>query len=333
VSAPHFCVRIQLRAVDLTSPACDGAGVVGSRAFAARLGGLVRTLRSFASFAVSKRAPSQYVDGAFASVSPSVSPSVSIHFTDEGPRDGEPVVLIHGFAVNANLNWRLPGVTAALARDFRVISMDLRGHGRSGKPHDDSRYGPHMADDVIRLLDHLNIERAHVIGYSLGGFVALKLAASASASERLRSASVLGAGWEPPDNSEFLEALPRLADQLEAGRGVGPLMGNLGAGRSKPGLLHQVWVKLMTRYFNDQRALIGVIRSAPELAVTGAELEAIRIPVCSIVGSADPLLVAVDAMRGRVLDHTITVVNGADHLGAPMRAEFHQGLRQFLLGH
>ncbi len=272
-------------------------------------------MRSLAALSLAPRARSRYVGG------------VPIHYTDEG--DGEPVVLVHGFAVNANLNWRLPGITRGLARDFRVISMDLRGHGRSGKPHDDALYGPHMVRDVIRLLDHLGIDRAHVAGYSLGGFVALKLAVIAP--ERLISVAVLGAGWEPPDNSEFLGALPRLAEQLEAGRGVGPLMGNLGAARKKPGLAHQLWVKLMTRYFNDQRALIGVIRSAPDLAVTEAELGAIRIPVCSIVGDRDPLLVAVDAMRGRVHDHAVTVVAGADHLAAPMRLELQDALRDFLL--
>ena len=282
----------------------------GSRDAGERLRSVARTLRIFASFAVARRAESRYIAG------------VPIHYTDEG--EGEAVVLIHGFAVNANLNWRLPGVTSALARDFRVISMDLRGHGRSAKPHDDTLYGPAMVGDVIRLLDHLGIEQAHVVGYSLGGFVALKLASLAP--ERLLSVAVLGAGWEPPGNSELL-------DQLSAGRGVGPLIGNLGAQRQKPSLAHQLWVKLMTRYFNDQRALIGVIRSAPELALTEDELSAIRIPVCSIVGSRDPLLVAVEAMRGRVHDHTVTVVSGADHLAAPMRAELHGSLHDFLSSH
>jgi pimeloyl-ACP methyl ester carboxylesterase len=95
------------------------------------------------------------------------SGGVRLHFTDEG--SGPPVVLLHGFAVNADLNWRLPGVTQALTPEFRVISLDLRGHGLSGKPHEPEQYGRLMADDVIALLDHLGIEKAHVVGYSLGG--------------------------------------------------------------------------------------------------------------------------------------------------------------------
>jgi pimeloyl-ACP methyl ester carboxylesterase len=83
---------------------------------------------------------------------------VRLHFTDEGA--GTPVVLLHGFAVNADLNWRLPGVTQALSRNHRVIALDLRGHGLSDKPHDPERYGFAMAQDVIELLDHLGIAEA-----------------------------------------------------------------------------------------------------------------------------------------------------------------------------
>jgi len=255
------------------------------------------------------------------------SSGVPIHYTDEG--HGPPVVLIHGFAVNERLNWRLPGVTPMLSRELRVISVDLRGHGRSGKPHTTERYGLSMVEDIPRLLDHLNLERAHVVGYSLGGFIALKLATMFP--ERLLSVAVLGAGWEPPTNRAFLDALPKLADDLEAGKGIGPLMGSLGDERRKPGLAHWLWVKLITRYFNDARALIAVIRSAPELAVSEAELRDIDVAVCSIVGSRDPLTASVDAMRGKVADHTVHVVEGADHIATPMRPEFHRELRSFLL--
>jgi len=239
------------------------------------------------------------------------------------------VVLVHGFAVNERLNWRLPGVTRMLARDLRVISIDVRGHGRSGKPHRVAGYGPELVEDMTRLLDHLGLERAHVAGYSLGGFIALKLATVRP--ERMLSVAVLGAGWEPPDNRAFLDALPKLADDLEAGRGIGPLMGNLGAERNKPGLMHQLWVKLLTRYFNDAKALVALIRSTPQLAVDEAELRSLELPVCSIVGSRDPLAVSVDAMRGKISDHTVCVVDGADHIATPMRPEFQDALRGFLL--
>lgn len=255
-----------------------------------------------------------------------MSAGVPIHYTDVGR--GAPVVLVHGFAVSGELNWRLPGVTRALARDFRVISVDLRGHGRSGKPHSPGDYGANLTLDLLRLLDHLELGRAHLVGYSLGGFIVLKLAVMAP--ERLLSASILGAGWEPPGNSALMAALPRLADSLEAGRGVGPISGNLGEGRLQPGVGHRLWVKLMTRYFNDQRALIGIIRSVPELVVSEEALRDLTVPLCSIVGSRDPLIESARALAAVVGDHASTVIPDADHIQAPGRPELHAALREFL---
>ena len=86
------------------------------------------------------------------------------------------MVLIHGLYSSADINWRLPGTIKTLAQSHQVISMDLRGHGHSAKPKEESAYGIEMARDVVRLLDHLKIKKAHIVGYSLGGMIAMKLA-------------------------------------------------------------------------------------------------------------------------------------------------------------
>ena len=86
---------------------------------------------------------------------------VKIHFTVEG--EGEPVVLVHGLGANADFNWRSPGITAALAKKFRVIAIDVRGHGQSGKPHERKAYGVEMVKDVVRVLDELEIDKAHIV--------------------------------------------------------------------------------------------------------------------------------------------------------------------------
>lgn len=257
------------------------------------------------------------------------SGGVRIHYTDEGR--GEPVILLHGFAVNADLNFRRPGITKALAKEFRVIAMDLRGHGLSGKPHEPGEYGEEMANDVVRLMDHLKLEKAHVAGYSLGGFITLKLAAAHP--ERLLTASSLGAGWERPDSSEFIEALSRLEETLESGSGISPVAGELGGERKQPGAMHTFWVRLMTGYFSDAEALVALLKGIPELALTEEEVRSIPIPVCSIVGSEDPLRVGADAMVGVVPDHTLIVVDGADHIITPMRGELREGLLDFLREH
>jgi pimeloyl-ACP methyl ester carboxylesterase len=257
------------------------------------------------------------------------SEGVRIHFTDEG--SGTPVVLLHGFAVNADLNWRLPGLTEALAREFRVISMDLRGHGLSGKPHDPEHYGDAMAEDVIALLDHLGIEKVHLAGYSLGGIITLKLATTHP--DRLLSASPLGAGWENPEDSTFLVALAGIAEALESGRGVPPLSASLGGEREPPGFLHTIWVRVMTGCLNDGRALAAMVRGIRGLTVEREAVGRISVPVCSIVGTLDPMKAGVDAMVGVVPDHTVVFLEGADHLQAPRSAELAKALREFLRTH
>ncbi|MBN1342399.1 MAG: alpha/beta fold hydrolase [Phycisphaerae bacterium] len=119
------------------------------------------------------------------------SDGVRIRYTDEGA--GPPVVLIHGFMASGDLNWRIPGVIRLLAKDYRVITLDNRGHGKSDKPTDVDDYGPKMAQDVLRLLDHLKIAKAHFVGYSMGGLITMKLATIAP--DRMLSAVIGGMGW------------------------------------------------------------------------------------------------------------------------------------------
>ena len=95
------------------------------------------------------------------------SDGVQIHYAELG--SGTPVILIHGYTANADGKWFKPGIAQALAERHRVIAIDARGHGKSEKPHDSMKYGPQMADDVVELMDHLGIQRAHVHGYSMGG--------------------------------------------------------------------------------------------------------------------------------------------------------------------
>lgn len=140
------------------------------------------------------------------------SGGTEIRYTIEGA--GEPVLLIHGFRASGDLNWKLPGVNKALAPHFQVITIDNRGHGKSASP-DDDRYGIEMVNDSVRLLDHLGIESAHVVGYSMGGMIAIKL--SVLHPERVRSAVIGGMGWyeetpipaNEPEPTEHFEKVAR----------------------------------------------------------------------------------------------------------------------------
>ncbi len=90
------------------------------------------------------------------------SDGVKIHYMVEGR--GTPVVLIHGFSGSAQGNWFSNGVAAELVKNHRVIAIDVRGHGLSDKPHEASGYGEHVWRDVLEMMDHLAIDRAHVHG-------------------------------------------------------------------------------------------------------------------------------------------------------------------------
>lgn len=116
---------------------------------------------------------------------------VKIQYLIEGT--GEPVVLIHGLDSSARINWEMPGTIDALAKDHLVIALDLPGYGMSDKPVEASAYGRQWVEDVILLLDRLKIQQAHIVGYSMGGMVALKLIAEHP--DRVLSGTLGGMGW------------------------------------------------------------------------------------------------------------------------------------------
>jgi pimeloyl-ACP methyl ester carboxylesterase len=100
------------------------------------------------------------------------SAGVKIHYTTTG--QGDPVILVHGLYSSAKMNWELPGITATLAKSHQVIAPDCRGHGQSDKSEADDQYGVPMAEDVVRLMDHLHIPKAKIAGYSMGGMIVMK---------------------------------------------------------------------------------------------------------------------------------------------------------------
>ena len=136
---------------------------------------------------------------------------IEIAFLDEG--EGEPIVLVHGFASNKEVNWVYPGWVSALTRaGRRVIALDNRGHGASTKLYDPAAYHSGiMAEDVRALIDHLGLPRADVMGYSLGARIAALLALAHP--ERVRAAVLGGLGIHLVEGA----GLPQtIAEALEA---------------------------------------------------------------------------------------------------------------------
>jgi pimeloyl-ACP methyl ester carboxylesterase len=118
--------------------------------------------------------------------------AVEIAYLDEG--EGDPIMLVHGFASTKNVNWVYPGWVSELTKNGRrVIALDFRGHGDSSKLYDPEQYSIEiLAGDVIALMDHLKIARIDMMGYSMGGRTTAYLARYQPA--RLRSAILGGIG-------------------------------------------------------------------------------------------------------------------------------------------
>jgi pimeloyl-ACP methyl ester carboxylesterase len=198
------------------------------------------------------------------------SDGVRIAYIDAG--EGEPILLLHGFASNHSVNWVFPQWLKTLnGAGRRVIAFDARGHGRSEKLYRPEKYGiPLMAEDARNLLDHLGIEQADVMGYSMGARVAAVLALSHPA--RVRSLIIGG-----------------MSDKLVSSAGLGP---EIAAALEAPSAADvKADGEKMFRVFaeatrSDLKALAACARGA-RLKVDAAELGGLRLPVLVAVGSKD----------------------------------------------
>jgi len=137
------------------------------------------------------------------------SNGIRLRYIDSG--SGVPIILIHGYTRFLESNWVVHGVFADLSKDHRVMAYDMPGHGKSGKAYAPSAYRD-MATDPIRLMDHLGINRAHLLGYSMGGGVVAKVAVTHP--ERLITAILGGHSgyreWEPADEKYYEDSAREL---------------------------------------------------------------------------------------------------------------------------
>jgi pimeloyl-ACP methyl ester carboxylesterase len=255
------------------------------------------------------------------------SAGVPIRYLDTGREAGELVVLIHGFAVSIETQWA--PVIAALKDEYRVIALDCRGHGRSGKPHDPAKYGLEMVADVARLLDHLQIERAQIVGYSMGAVIALDFAVHYPQ----RAQSIVLGGSGGADRSQERLVLD-LADSLEKGEGLGPLVTALTPdGRPKPPEATIKLINAAVLSVNDPLALAAAARGAAGdhgLFASDAEIETVRAPVLAIMGSDDPLHGSIERLKRLLPAAKVVLIKKADHMTAWTRPEFMTELRAFL---
>ncbi len=239
--------------------------------------------------------------------------AVEIAYLDEG--EGDPIVLVHGFASTKNVNWVYPTWVSELKKSGRrVIAFDNRGHGESGKLYDSSAYEiAIMASDITALMDHLNIARADVMGYSLGSRMTAMLARSAP--ERLRSVILGGIGIGLIEGGGPGENVAKALEATSLEDVTDPV------GRTFRAFADQ------TR--SDRLALAACLRGSRRL-MTKEEAAGIAVPVLIAVGTVDEIAGSAEALGKIIPGSQVLNIPNRDHMRAVGDKVYKAGVLDFL---
>jgi pimeloyl-ACP methyl ester carboxylesterase len=241
------------------------------------------------------------------------SDGIRIAYRDEG--EGEPILLIHGFASNTATNWAdTRWISSLVENGRRVIAFDNRGHGLSEKLYDPSVYGaPSMADDAIRLLDHLGIDRVDVLGYSMGARIAAFLVFHHP--ERVRSAIFGGLGINMVRGMVGSGPLAKALEQDSIDDVSNDTARSFRAFAEQTG--------------SDLKAMAACMRG-PREKVSAEQLATIRVPVLVAVGTRDVIGGSGAELAKLIPGAQLLEIEGRDHMKAVGDASFKQGVLDFL---
>jgi pimeloyl-ACP methyl ester carboxylesterase len=241
------------------------------------------------------------------------SDGVDIAFLDSG--EGEPILLIHGFASNHVVNWGATGWVDTLKRHGRrVVAMDVRGHGRSAKLHDPDAYPlPLLADDAARLLDHLGIARADVMGYSMGARITVAMALAHQG--RMRAMILGGMGYAMVEGMTGEDAI---VAALEA-----PSLDDVSG---EPGRAYR---KFAEQTGSDTLALAACMRKARQ-TFTPAELATIHIPTLVAIGDKDRVAGSAEDLARLIPGAEFFIIPNRDHMLATGDKHFKEAVLDFL---
>jgi pimeloyl-ACP methyl ester carboxylesterase len=203
-----------------------------------------------------------------------------------------------------------------------VIALDVRGFGRSSKFAEASRFGQLMVDDVVRLMDHLKIARAHLIGHSMGALIAANVAARYP--DRVSTATLV-AGPFYADHETFTQETSRWTTDLEGGKGLTNFMLWLFPA-FKPEMAAGVNAQVMKT--NDLPSLIAVMRSLPKLTIAGVPKNGDKVLL--VAGTGDPLFPLSPAFAKQSPGARIVEISGADHVNVITNAQAVTAIREQL---
>lgn len=241
------------------------------------------------------------------------SDGVRLHYELHGPEAGTPVLMVHGFASDYQLNWVGTRWQETLVNaNYRVVGLDCRGHGSSDKPHDPAAYAIEtLAADVGRLLDELKIDSAHYIGYSMGARIGLQ--GVVDFPERFRSA-VLG-GLGASGAAEQAEAIAR------ALRGGDP--------ETAAALSFQRFAA--ARPTNDLEALAACMQGlGRSRRIDRERLATIKTPILLVAGDRDEIARNAKKTADRIPTARLVVIPGRDHMSTVPARQFKEAALEFL---
>jgi len=229
---------------------------------------------------------------------------VRIYYELEGK--GYPLVLAHGLSGNLN-HWRKENYANTLAKNFQLILFDARGHGKSDKPHEISDYGLNMVEDIIAVLDHLGITKAHYYGYSMGtriGFRAALYHANRFHAFVLGGANPYRNQAEIEVEKELLASMQLLADDPQAF-----------AAQMEKAMHHPLPPEdKKTMLDNDGTALIAIVKAIGQLApLSEHQLAGISNPCLLYCGDRDPRYAGAKKCAGFLANARFISLPGFDH--------------------
>lgn len=229
----------------------------------------------------------------------------------------EPLVLLHGLSASSLTNWEYPGFVSALSVTNRLILIDFRGHGKSGKPLHKGDYSKAiLAADVIAVMDRLGVARARVFGYSMGAMIAAELLIAYPGRFSAGILGGMGAEWPSRGKGECREEEPE--------------------GFEPPELHRKRSLARLFRYFTQTNGLAlnaawrGIFKGQPPMDIV--RLGEIRVPVLVVVGSRDRLCRGTRTLAQLIPGSQRVVIPGRNHLAAVADPALKAAVIEFLAG-
>lgn len=247
------------------------------------------------------------------------SGGLTLAYDDIGaPGEGRPMILVHGFTSNRKENWQRLGWYGAFERRrIRALALDCRGHGESAKPHDPAAYGrENMAGDILALMDHCGIERAHLLGFSMGS--RLVLAAALRAPTRFSTLTIGGVGEKLFERREFVGN--PMAEAMET---------------ADPQSITEPMLRSFRQFADEQgedRLALAALTRAKDDPFTRDELAKLNVPVLVVAGARDELAGDPEPLAKVFPDGRAVTIPGCDHFSAIPHALFKATVFDFLDG-